>query len=98
MPTALLALIDNLLPQTQCTKCGYPSCHDYASAIANEGVNFNQCPPGGTEGIQRLAQLLGQPSLPLNPIHGHERERPVALIDEIAPQFIPVVGADVQIA
>jgi electron transport complex protein RnfB len=73
--------IENLLPQTQCTKCGYPSCRAYAEAIAN-GVNFNQCPPGGQEGVERLATLLGKPVVPLNETHGLERSRPVAVIDE----------------
>ena len=32
--SALAERIDALLPQTQCTKCGYPSCRPYAEAIA----------------------------------------------------------------
>ena len=74
--------IEDLLPQTQCTKCGYPACSPYAEAIANGEANYNQCPPGGTEGIARLATLLGKPVIPLNPVHGIERERPIAVIDE----------------
>jgi electron transport complex protein RnfB len=74
--------IEDLLPQTQCTKCGYPACLPYAEAIANGAADYNQCPPGGAEGVTRLAQLLGKPVIPLNPINGHERVRPVAVIDE----------------
>jgi electron transport complex protein RnfB len=74
--------IEDLLPQTQCTKCGYPACRPYAEAIANGTVNYNQCPPGGAEGIARLAHLLGKPAIPLNLDHGIERPRPVAVIDE----------------
>jgi Na+-translocating ferredoxin:NAD+ oxidoreductase subunit B len=74
--------IDALLPQTQCTKCGYPACRDYAEAVAAGAASHNQCPPGGAAGIQQLAALLGKPVLPLNPQNGHERPRPVALIDE----------------
>lgn len=74
--------IEDLLPQTQCTKCGYPACRPYAEAIAHGLANYNQCPPGGTEGVQRLASLLGKPVIPLNPVHGVERPRPVAVIDE----------------
>lgn len=81
MPLTLADQIENLLPQTQCTKCGYPSCRAYAEAIAS-GVNFNQCPPGGQEGVERLASLLGQPVIPLNKTHGLERSRPIAIIDE----------------
>lgn len=74
--------IEDLLPQTQCTKCGYPACRPYAEAIADGSANYNQCPPGGAEGIARLAQLLGRPVIPLNPVNGVERARPVAVIDE----------------
>jgi len=78
----LADLIEDLLPQTQCTKCGYPDCRAYAQAIAQGEANYNQCPPGGAEGIARLAGLLGKPVIPLNPENGVERPRPVALIDE----------------
>ena len=76
--------INALLPQTQCTKCGYPACHLYAQAIAEGSASYNQCPPGGAEGIARLAQLLQKPAIPLNPNHGVERPRSVAIIDEDA--------------
>jgi Na+-translocating ferredoxin:NAD+ oxidoreductase subunit B len=74
--------IEYLLPQTQCTKCGYPACRPYAEAIATGEAHYNQCPPGGTEGIRRIANLLGKPVIPLNPLNGLERQRPVALINE----------------
>jgi electron transport complex protein RnfB len=74
--------IENLLPQTQCTKCGYPACRPYAEAIATGQANYNQCPPGGQEGVARLAALLKLPAIELNASHGNERVRPVALIDE----------------
>lgn len=76
--------IEDVLPQTQCTKCGYPACRPYAEAIANGTAAHNQCPPGGDEGIARIAALLGKPVIPLNPVNGVERERPVAVIDESA--------------
>ncbi|MEO6351457.1 MAG: electron transport complex subunit RsxB [Oxalobacteraceae bacterium] len=74
--------IEDILPQTQCTKCGYPACRPYAEAIACGTADINQCPPGGAEGVRRLAQLLGTPAIPLNPANGVERARPVAVIDE----------------
>lgn len=74
--------IENLLPQTQCTKCGFPACRPYAEAIAEGKASYNQCPPGGAEGIARLAALLEKPVIALNPVNGIERERPVAVIDE----------------
>jgi electron transport complex protein RnfB len=76
--------IEDLLPQTQCTKCGYAGCRPYADAIATGDASYNQCPPGGVQGITRLAQLLGKPVIPLNPVNGIERARPVAVIDEAA--------------
>jgi electron transport complex protein RnfB len=74
--------IEDLLPQTQCTKCGYQGCRPYAEAIARGEANYNQCPPGGAVGVERLARLLGKPVIPLNPDNGVERARPVAVIDE----------------
>ena len=76
--------LDELLPQTQCTKCGYPACRAYAEAMARDEAMHNQCPPGGAEGIARLASVLGRAVIPLNPVNGIERERPVAVIDEPA--------------
>ena len=74
--------IEDLLPQTQCTKCGYNGCRPYAEAIAAGEANYNQCPPGGAEGIARLSSLLGKPVIPLNPVNGTEHPRAVAFIDE----------------
>ena len=78
----LAARIDAALPQTQCTRCGYPDCATYARAIAEEGAPINQCPPGGAEGIARLAAITGQAPLPLSAEHGVEAPRTVAYIDE----------------
>jgi len=74
--------INALLPQTQCTRCGYPDCAAYARAIASGEAGIDQCPPGGAEGVQRLAALTGLPAVPLNPAHGHEGPRTLAVIDE----------------
>ena len=79
--TLARALLD-ALPQTQCTRCGYPSCADYAQAIAEGQAPINQCPPGGAEGVRRLSAINGQPELPLNPEFGTEGPRAVAWIDE----------------
>jgi len=78
----LAARLDAALPQTQCTRCGYPDCAGYAQAIASEGVPINQCPPGGMEGVERLSALTGQPALPISPAHGREGPRTLAVIDE----------------
>ena len=70
------------LPQTQCTRCSYPDCAAYAQAIVAGSAAINQCPPGGEEGVQRLAAITGLPILPLNPANGLESPRNVAIIDE----------------
>jgi len=80
--TELAARIDAVLPQTQCTRCGYPDCAAYALAIADGLAAINQCPPGGTEGVARLAAITGLKPEPLNPEHGVEGPRTVAFIDE----------------
>jgi Na+-translocating ferredoxin:NAD+ oxidoreductase subunit B len=82
MPLTLAERILAALPQTQCTRCGYPDCAGYAQAVATGAAPINQCPPGGAQGIQRLSQITGQPITPLNPEFGAEGPRSVAVIDE----------------
>lgn len=85
--TELCNHLDAALPQTQCTKCGYPDCRSYAAAMADEGALPNRCPPGGADGVQRLSSILMSSGrqlplhLHLDPECGSERPRPVALID-----------------
>ena len=74
--------IDSMLPQTQCGQCGFAGCRPYAEAMANGDADINQCPPGGEATIQALADLLGRDPKPLNPEHGEEKPKMVALIDE----------------
>lgn len=74
--------IDALLPQTQCTRCGYAGCRPYAEAIAAGAAPINQCPPGGMPTIAALAALLARPALHLNPANGVEGPALVAQIDE----------------
>ncbi len=80
--TSLAERIHDALPQTQCTRCGFQDCQAYAEAIALRGEPINQCPPGGQEGVERLAQITHQASLPLNAAFGLEAPRSVAVIDE----------------
>lgn len=81
--------LEDILPQTQCTKCSYPDCRAYAEAMATGEALPNRCPPGGVEGIQRLSAIL-TPIFPqdafelhprIDPECGIERPRPVAFID-----------------
>ena len=78
----LVEKIDAILPQTQCGQCGYPGCKPYAEAIAKGEAEINQCPPGGEEGIRKLADLLGREFKPLSEEHGVEKPKSVAVIDE----------------
>lgn len=82
MTRPLADQLEDLLPQTQCTKCGYPACRPYAEAMARGEAEINQCPPGGMEGVRRLAAATGRTVIPINPANGLERPRPVAFIDE----------------
>lgn len=59
-PDQLADQIDALLPQTQCRQCGFTGCRPYAEAIASGEANINRCPPGGEQGIHRLARLTGK--------------------------------------
>jgi Na+-translocating ferredoxin:NAD+ oxidoreductase subunit B len=77
-----VARIDALLPQTQCTRCGFAGCLPYASAIATGEADINQCPPGGSSTIRALADLLGREYRPLNPANGIESPPRVAFIHE----------------
>lgn len=79
---AKIIAIDEWLPQTQCTKCSYPRCHDYAVAVADGEANINQCPPGGDTTIRGLASLLGKMGKPLDPKFGVHTKKQIAVIDE----------------
>jgi electron transport complex protein RnfB len=74
--------IDAILPQTQCGQCGFPGCRPYAEAIAKGEAEINLCPPGGEEGVKKLADLLGVDPKPLDEAHGTPKPKSVAFIDE----------------
>jgi electron transport complex protein RnfB len=78
----LVERINAILPQTQCTKCGYEGCRPYAEAIAHQGAAINRCPPGGPDGIKALAGLLALPEIALDAECGEHRPLMVAIIDE----------------
>lgn len=79
---SLAERIDAILPQTQCGQCGYPGCQPYAEAIVRGEADINQCPPGGAAGVRKLAKLLGREVKPLSALHGVEKPKSVAFIDE----------------
>ena len=75
------AEIDALLPQTQCTRCGFAGCLPYAQAISAGAAQINQCPPGGAALIARLAALLEREPLALDARYGVEAPVRLAWID-----------------
>jgi Na+-translocating ferredoxin:NAD+ oxidoreductase subunit B len=79
---SLAARIEAALPQTQCRRCGYDDCRRYAEAVADGTAGINQCPPGGAEGVARLAALIGTAPLSLDPSRGLEGPLRTARIDE----------------
>jgi Na+-translocating ferredoxin:NAD+ oxidoreductase subunit B len=80
----LIDRIDALLPQTQCTRCGYAACRPYAEALGQGTAPINRCPPGGSAGIDALASLLHRQPLPLDPACGIEQPPTLAVIDPAA--------------
>lgn len=79
---SLIGEIDAVLPQTQCGQCGFAGCEPYARAIVEGNADINQCPPGDTAGIRKIAALLGVEPKPLNTRHGQPKPRALAAIDE----------------
>ena len=78
----LVDQIDAILPQTQCGQCDFPGCRPYAEAIASGEAEINQCPPGGQEGVDALAELLDVETLTLNEEHGETKPKRIAVVDE----------------
>ncbi|MCX7893634.1 MAG: RnfABCDGE type electron transport complex subunit B [Burkholderiales bacterium] len=80
--TRLADAIDAILPQTQCTRCGFDACRPYAEAIARGAARLNRCAPGGAAVIGMIAALTGEAPLPLDPACGTEGPLRIAAIDE----------------
>ena len=78
----LASRLDQVLPQTQCTKCGFAGCMPYARAMAAGEADINRCPPGGEPVINQLAALLETEVVPLDRSRGDHKPLLVALIDE----------------
>ncbi|MDC7701736.1 electron transport complex subunit RsxB [Vogesella indigofera] len=78
----LVDKIDAILPQTQCGQCSHPGCRPYAEALAAGSDDINKCPPGGEDGIRKLAELLGVEFKPFGAGAPQPKAKAVALIDE----------------
>ena len=78
----LVDKIDAILPQTQCGQCGFPGCMPYATALAADEADINRCPPGGEEGIRKLAELLNKELIPFGGDTNAPKPKSLAFIDE----------------
>lgn len=76
----LIEQVNAILPQTQCGQCGFAGCKPYAEAIIKGEAEINLCPPGGVDGMQRIAELLGRDASQLSAVC--EKPKQVAHIDE----------------
>lgn len=75
--------IDALLPQTQCGECSYAGCLPYAEALAQGLAAIDRCPPGGTQTVKALGELLAIDSTPyLAAAQTNTRAPSVAVIRE----------------
>jgi len=78
-----LAALDACLPQTQCQRCGFSDCLQYAQALLKGEAAINRCQPGGTATISMLAGELDQHPIPLDPeLAALPPHRPVAIAVE----------------
>ncbi|AWD32570.1 Electron transport complex subunit RsxB [Candidatus Kinetoplastibacterium sorsogonicusi] len=82
MINPLIKAIDEILPQTQCTKCGYDNCLSYANAIVNDKESINRCPPGGDHTIKKISKILNKEFIALDSSRGSPEIFNVASIDE----------------
>lgn len=78
----MIEALNNLLPQTQCGQCSFKGCRPYAQAMLSGEADINQCPPGGDEGIAKIAAFLNLSEKPLNTQFGEPKPKSVAVIDE----------------
>lgn len=72
-----------ILPQTQCTQCGYEGCAPYAQAIVDAQADINRCPPGGAQGVAELAAATGLAIKPIAAECGVSKPRHIAVIDPV---------------
>jgi len=80
---SLAERIDAVLPQTQCTRCGYDGCRPYADAVATRAADINRCPPGGAAVVEALAAITGRAGGPVDAACGTFQGYRTARIDEV---------------
>jgi electron transport complex protein RnfB len=82
MPLSLTERLDRLLPQTQCSQCGYAGCLPYAEAMVRGEADIDHCPPGGDAGARALAKVLGVEAKPFDRSRGECKPAQVAFVIE----------------
>ncbi|MBQ9682323.1 MAG: RnfABCDGE type electron transport complex subunit B [Neisseriaceae bacterium] len=61
MKQNIIQKIEQILPQTQCRRCGFADCAAYAKALAYRTTQANLCSVGGNETAQKIAQIADLP-------------------------------------
>ena len=61
----MFEIINGVLPQLQCKKCGFPDCDAYAKALDVGKTDLNRCSPGGDATIKALAKILQKDPKPI---------------------------------
>lgn len=51
--------IVEILPSANCGGCGYPGCSAFADALVKGNAGITDCPVGGNEVAQKIADILG---------------------------------------
>ena len=70
--------IYELLPQTNCGKCGHPTCLAFAMQLANKQIELDECPDVSEEAKQELASASAPPIKEVVLSRG-EREVPLGM-------------------
>ena len=57
----IIKKIEQILPQTQCRRCGFADCASYAKALAYRTTQANLCTVGGDKTAQQIAEIADLP-------------------------------------
>ena len=55
----IIQKIEQILPQTQCCRCGFADCAAYAKAVVYRTAHAHLCSVGGDETAQKIAEIAG---------------------------------------
>ena len=74
----IIEQIEQILPQTQCRRCGFADCKAYAQALAYHTAAAHLCSVGGEKTAQKIAEIADLP------VHVAPKKEPLwlAQIDE----------------